>query len=239
MQLPSRRRRSSLSGNPERLQEHKHRASSLVYLLDVRRRYASWTREIEAAARGRSKPFVAVWISRAGLFTQRSVKEVKYLWCERQSVCAKKQMSSVRANPRWDTHTRTSWLFLPCFLPSSSSQNNIDIHNTVHLWTHARSKTHAYTWRAAHTHACLCNISLFPLVDLVALRYAHRLNWFPRPSVLVAKQTPVWSQSVCVHAALCDCCSLREFCGSHDCTWLLGAADRRQGGVVHATENPE
>lgn len=47
MQLPS-RQCQSLSGNPERLQEHKHRASCLVFL-DVSRRSASWACDTEAA----------------------------------------------------------------------------------------------------------------------------------------------------------------------------------------------
>lgn len=157
----------------------------------------------------------------AGLFTRCSIKEVKYLWCERHRVCVKRQMSSktdwvlvlarlfwclcvcVCGRVFWHTHAQTSVLFLPLFFTLISlleqhwhSQCSTPVDARTNTNVHARM--HACQWR---------NISLFPPADLVPHRYAHRLNWFPTPSVLVAKQTPVWSWSVCVrlwHAPLLD-----------------------------------
>lgn len=91
----------------------------------------------------------------AGLFTWCSIKEVQYLWCERQRVCVQRQMSSktdwVRVLVCVFTHTKT------CTLPSPLLYPHLSLRTTLTLaiqGTCGLTQEHTGIYKHAHTHKC-------------------------------------------------------------------------------------
>lgn len=126
---------------------------------------AAWTRISNLFQAGLEARCVNFW---SGLFTRCSIKEVKYLWCERHRVCVKRQMSSktdwvlvlarlfwclcvcVCGRVLWHTHTNTHAFPSPLLYLHLSPRTTLTF-------------TMQYTCGRTHKHKCACTHARLPM----------------------------------------------------------------------------